>query len=169
METKLGIHLWSQATGWPEFERAARRADALGYDHLWTWDHLYAIFGNPHQPIFEGYTTLAAWAQVTGRARLGLLVGANTLRNPAVVAKSLTTIDHVSNGRVIAGLGGAWFETEHYATGIDFAGGVGERLEWLDESAATLRVLLDGGEANSLPGAHYAFQGLRLQPLRTSR
>jgi alkanesulfonate monooxygenase SsuD/methylene tetrahydromethanopterin reductase-like flavin-dependent oxidoreductase (luciferase family) len=60
---KLGINLWSQAADWPAFLGAARRADELGFDHLWTWDHLYAIFGDPYQPIHEGYTALAAVAQ----------------------------------------------------------------------------------------------------------
>src|SRR5919112_1980890 len=106
METKLGILLWSQATDWPSFEASATRVDELGYEHLWTWDHLYAIFGDPYQPIFEGYSTLAAWAKVTTRARLGLLVGANTFRNPGLVAKTITTIDHISGGRAICGIGG---------------------------------------------------------------
>ena len=98
---RLGAALWAQATSWADFEAAAIRADELGYNHIWTWDHLYAIFGDPYQPIFEGYTTLAAWAKVTTRARLGLLVGANTFRSPAVVAKMLATIDHLSGGRAI--------------------------------------------------------------------
>ena len=70
-ETQLGILLWNQGTDWPTFERAARRVDELGYEHLWAWDHLYAIFGDPYQPIYEAYTTLAAWAMVTlaGAAR----------------------------------------------------------------------------------------------------
>ena len=65
MTTKLGVALWAQATDWPAFEAAAVRIDRLGYDSVWTWDHLYAIFGDPYQPIFEGYTTLAAWAKLT--------------------------------------------------------------------------------------------------------
>jgi Luciferase-like monooxygenase len=115
MDMRLGVLLWSQATSWSDFESAARRVDSLGYDHLWAWDHPYAIFGGPYQPIFEGYTTLAAWAKVTTRVRLGLLVGANTFRNPGLVAKTLTTLDHISDGRAIAGLGGAWFDLEHAA------------------------------------------------------
>jgi alkanesulfonate monooxygenase SsuD/methylene tetrahydromethanopterin reductase-like flavin-dependent oxidoreductase (luciferase family) len=156
-ELKLGILLWSQASGWPEMLDAAKRVDALGYDHLWTWDHVYAIFGDPYQPIFEGYTTLAAWAVATERTRLGLLVGANTLRNPALVAKMIATIDHASNGRAICGLGGAWFDHEHEADGYDFGAGFGQRLDWLDESVADIRTLLDGRELTSAPGARYAF------------
>lgn len=160
----LGILLWNQASDWPAYEAAARRVDALGYDSLWAWDHLYAIFGDPYQPIFEGYTTLAAWAKVTTNVRLGLLVGANTFRNPGVVAKMMTTIDHASGGRAIAGIGGAWHELEHTAHGIDFGSGFGQRLDWLDESAAALRTLFAGGTVTSEPGAHYAFDELVLLP-----
>lgn len=164
METKLGVLLWNQATDWPAYEAAARRVDALGYAHLWAWDHLYAIFGDPYQPIFEGYTTLAAWAMATRNVRLGLLVGANTLRNPGLVAHMATTLDHVSGGRAIVGLGGAWFELEHTAHGIEFGRGFGERLDWLDEAAAAVRALLDGDEVSSPPDGHYAFDRLRLLP-----
>ncbi len=164
METKLGLLLWSQATSWEDFEAAARRVDQLGYDQLWAWDHLYAIFGNPYQPIFEGYTTLAAWAKVTSRVKLGLLVGANTFRNPAVVAKMLTTIDHISGGRAIAGLGGAWHELEHKSAGINFGSGFGQRLDWLDEAVAAVRAMLDGASVTSAPGGQYAFDDFRLLP-----
>jgi alkanesulfonate monooxygenase SsuD/methylene tetrahydromethanopterin reductase-like flavin-dependent oxidoreductase (luciferase family) len=164
MKTELGVLLWSQATSWTDFEAAARRVDELGYDQLWTWDHLYAIFGDPYQPIFEGYTTLAAWARATTRVRLGLLVGANTFRNPGVVAKMLTTIDHVSGGRAIAGLGGAWMGPEHAGTGIDFGSGFGQRLDWLDEAVGVLRASLDGKPVTSPAGGHYAFDDFRVLP-----
>jgi len=164
MTTKLGVLLWNQATDWPAYEAAAKRVDELGYDSLLAWDHLYAIFGDPYQPIFEGYTTLAAWAKVTTRVRLGLLVGANTFRNPGVVAKMLTTIDHLSGGRAIAGLGGAWMELEHTANGIDFGTGFGQRLDWLEESAAALETLFAGGTVNSPEGGRYAFDELVLLP-----
>src|SRR4051812_45408242 len=163
-ETRLGVLLWNQATSWPDYEAAARKVDELGYDSLWSWDHLYAIFGDPYQPIFEGYTTLAAWAKITTRVRLGLLVGANTFRNPGVVAKSLVTIDHMSGGRAIAGLGGAWMEPEHTATGIEFGSGFGQRLDWLDESVAALRPLLDGDKVSSPPGGRYHFDDLVILP-----
>ena len=164
METKLGILLWSQGTDWPSLESAAKRVDELGYEHLWTWDHLYAIFGDPYQPMFEGYTTLAAWAKVTARARLGLLVGANTFRNPGLVAKTVITLDHISDGRAIAGIGGAWFEQEHTEYGIEFGAGFGERLTWLDEAVGAMRALFDGQTVTSEPGGRYRFKGLRMIP-----
>jgi len=163
-DVKLGVLLWSQATDWRSFEAAARRVDELGYDSLWTWDHLYAIFGDPYQPIFEGYATLAAWSKVTTRARLGLLVGANTFRNPGLVAKLMTTIDHASDGRAICGIGGAWFELEHTAHGIEFGASIGQRLDWMDESVAALRALFDGEAVTSEPGGRYQFDELRLEP-----
>ncbi len=163
-DIRLGVLLWSQATDWPSFERAAIRVDELGYESLWTWDHLYAIFGDPHQPIFEGYTTLAAWAKVTSNARLGLLVGANTFRNPGLVAKTVTTIDHLSSGRAILGIGGAWMEPEHTAHGIEFGSGFGERLTWMDEAVAAMRALLDGETVTSPAGGRYRFEDLVLLP-----
>ena len=163
-DVKLGVLLWNQATGWSDYEAAANRVDQLGYDHLWAWDHLHAIFGDPHQSFFEGWLSLAAWAKSTQRARLGLLVGANTFRNPGLVAKMATTLDHLSDGRAILGIGGAWFAFEHRAFGIDFGSGFGQRLDWLDEATGAMRTLLDGGEVTSLPDGHYAFDGLRLLP-----
>ena len=164
-DLKLGINLWSQASSWPAFLAAGRRADELGYDHIWTWDHIWAIFGDPHQDIFEGYTALAALAASTKRAQLGLFVGANPFRNPGLATKALVTIDHISGGRAILGIGGAWFGPEHQAFGIDFGSGFGERLDWLAEAVPAIRTLLDGGEVTSAPGDHYAFDHLRIAPL----
>jgi alkanesulfonate monooxygenase SsuD/methylene tetrahydromethanopterin reductase-like flavin-dependent oxidoreductase (luciferase family) len=121
----MGVALWSQAADWPGFLAAAQRVDRLGFDHIWTWDYLYAIFGDPLQPIFEGHAALAAVAQATERIRLGLFVGANTFRNPGLAAKSLVTIDHISGGRAIMGLGGAWFGREHEAYGLEFGAASG--------------------------------------------
>ena len=164
-EFKAGVLLWSQATDWPSFERAARMVDELGYEHLWTWDHLHAIFGEPQQPIFEGWLSLGAWAKSTSRVRLGLMVGANTFRNPALVAKLATTLDHISDGRAILGLGGAWFEYEHNRHGLDFGRSPGQRLGWMDEAAAAVRTLLDGGSVTSPEGGRYQFDDLRQEPL----
>jgi len=164
-DLKLGILLWNQATDWPEYRDTVRRIDELGYDHLWSWDHLYAIFGDPYQPIFEGWTSLAAAAALTERVRLGLLVGANTFRNPGLVAKSAATVDHISGGRAILGLGGAWMEPEHTAHGIDFGTGFGQRLDWLDEAVAACRKLLDGETVTSDGTGRYDFRDLRHNPL----
>jgi alkanesulfonate monooxygenase SsuD/methylene tetrahydromethanopterin reductase-like flavin-dependent oxidoreductase (luciferase family) len=164
-DLKTGILLWSQGATWPEMLDGAQRVDRLGYDHLWTWDHLYAIFGDPYQPIFEGWSLLAAWAMATEKTRLGLLVGANTFRNPGLVAKIAGTLDHISEGRAILGIGGAWMDLEHQAHGIDFGSGFGQRLDWLDESVGAMRTVLDGGSATSPDGARYAFNDLRHQPL----
>ena len=164
-DLKLGILLWNQATSWPENRDAAKLVDRLGYDHIWSWDHLYAIFGDPHQPIFEGWSTLAGWAPQTERAHLGLLVGANTFRNPGLVAKTAATLDHISGGRAILGIGGAWMELEHQAHGIEFGTGFGQRLDWLDESVGAIRAVLDGQHVTSEPGGHYAFDHLVHAPL----
>jgi F420-dependent oxidoreductase-like protein len=163
-DLKLGILPWTQAASMQEQLDTARLVEDLGYDHLWTWDHLYAIFGDPSQPIFEGWTLLAGWAMTTQKVKLGLLVGANTFRNPALVAKTATTLDHLSKGRAILGLGGAWHEGEHRAYGIDFGSGFGQRLDWLDEAVAACRKLLDGETVTSEPGGHYSFQELRHYP-----
>jgi alkanesulfonate monooxygenase SsuD/methylene tetrahydromethanopterin reductase-like flavin-dependent oxidoreductase (luciferase family) len=162
--TKIGINLWSQASSWADFLAAAKRVDELGYASLWTWDHLHAIVGDPQQAIFEGYVTLGAWAEATKRVQLGLMVGANTFRNPGLVVKSITTLDHASGGRAILGIGGAWFEYEHTAHGIDFGTGFGQRLTWLDEAAAAMRTLLDGGTVTSDGTGRYQFQDLHHVP-----
>jgi len=160
---RLGVALWPQATTWPELLSTAHLIERLGYDHLWSWDHLYAIYGDPFQPIYEGWTLLAAYAAATQRIRLGLLVGANPFRNPGLVAKTVATLDHVSNGRAILGMGGAWFEPEHRAHGIDFGAGFGERLDWLDEAVGIMRALLDGEEVTHA-GPHYQTDHLRHAP-----
>ncbi len=163
-DLKLGMLLWSQAATWPEMLDAARRVDRLGYEHLWTWDHINAICGDWDQPIFEGWSLLSAWAMATERVRLGLLVGANTFRNPGIQAKDATTLDHISGGRAILGVGAAWFDVEHTAHGIDFGAGFGQRLDWMDESIGLMRRLLDGEVVTSEPGGHYRFDGAHQLP-----
>jgi F420-dependent oxidoreductase-like protein len=145
MDIRVGALLWPQTDSWPELRDAALRADRAGLDSLWTWDHLNAIVGPWEQPILEGWTTLAGLAPITTTATLGLMVGANTFRNPGLTAKLATTLDHLSGGRAVLGIGGAWFEREHDAFGIEAWGsGFGERLDRLDEAVGLLRRLLDG-------------------------
>ena len=162
-DIRIGALIWPQYTEWEPLERAAARADELGYDSLWTWDHLYPIVGDWRGPIFEGYLTLTGWAAVTKRATLGLMVGANTFRNPGLVAKTATTLDHISRGRAVLGIGGAWFGREHEAYGIDFGTGFGERLDRLDEAVEIMRAMLDGKEATAR-GRHYHAKDLRNDP-----
>lgn len=160
---RMGIHLWAQNTDWGSYLAAARRVDQLGYDHLWTWDHLISTMGDPDRPVFEGYTTLAAWAMATRSVRLGLLVGANTFRNPAILAKTVVNLDHISGGRAILGLGSGWHAREHEAFGIDFGTGFGERLDWLEEALCVVRPLI-AGEAVDHAGPRYRVDHLRLAP-----
>jgi F420-dependent oxidoreductase-like protein len=162
-DIRIGALIWPQYTEWEPLERAGARADEIGYDSLWTWDHLYPIVGDWRGPIFEGYLTLTGWAAVTKRATLGLMVGANTFRNPGLVAKTATTLDHISRGRAVLGIGGAWFGREHEAYGIDFGSGFGERLDRLDEAVEIMRAMLDGQEATAR-GRHYHAKDLRNDP-----
>jgi F420-dependent oxidoreductase-like protein len=168
VSTRFGAQLWSQASDWPRFREAAMGAEASGWDSVWTWDHLMAIQGPWRQPIFEGWLALAGVAAVTSRVRLGLMVGANTFRNPGLTAKLATTLDHISAGRAILGIGGAWFEREHDAFGIDFGAGFGERLDRLDEAVGLIRRLLDG-ETVDHEGTAYTFHDAVLLPQPVQR
>jgi alkanesulfonate monooxygenase SsuD/methylene tetrahydromethanopterin reductase-like flavin-dependent oxidoreductase (luciferase family) len=159
---KLGALCWNQYTDWASLREAGVRADRLGYDDLWTWDHLYPIVGSDHGPIFEGYLTLAALAEATSNVHLGLMVGANTFRNPALVAKMVTTLDHISGGRAWLGIGAAWFETEHIAFGIPYGHSPGERLDWLDEAASIMRGMLHGTQPSGRK--FYAAKDVRNDP-----
>jgi alkanesulfonate monooxygenase SsuD/methylene tetrahydromethanopterin reductase-like flavin-dependent oxidoreductase (luciferase family) len=161
---RFGAQLWSQHTDWPEWRDAAVAADEAGWDSVWTWDHLLAIFGPWEQPIFEGWSVLSAIGPLTKRVRLGLMVGANTFRKPGLTAKLATTLDHVSGGRAVLGIGGAWFEREHEAFGIpDWGSGFGERLDRLDESVMLMRRLLDG-ERFSHTGRFYTLTDALCEP-----
>jgi alkanesulfonate monooxygenase SsuD/methylene tetrahydromethanopterin reductase-like flavin-dependent oxidoreductase (luciferase family) len=161
---KLGFLLWPQTDSWPILRDAAVRAEEAGIDSLWTWDHLNSIVGPWEGPILEGWSILSGWSQVTTRATLGLMVGANTFRNPGLTAKLAVTLDHMSNGRAILGIGGAWFEREHEAFGIDFGSGFGERLDRLDEAVMLMRRLLDGERIESHEGPVYPMKDALLEP-----
>jgi F420-dependent oxidoreductase-like protein len=157
MGVRFGAAFWVQRTGWPELREAVLRAEAAGFDDLWIDDHLLSDEGAWPDPKFEGWTTLAAVATVTERARIGHMVSANTFRNPGLTAKMTTTIDHISGGRAILGIGAGWFEREHEAFGFDFGSGFGERLDRLAEAVPLMRRLLDG-ETVTHEGRFYAFR-----------
>ena len=161
---RLGICLWNQALEWSDVLETARAVEDLGYDHLWIWDHLLSIYGESDQPVFEAWSTLAGLAASTERLQLGPLVTANTFRSPALLAKIVTTVDHISGGRVILGIGGGWFEHEHRTHAIDFGSGAGERLDRLEEAVGLIRALLAGEEVSS-DGPRYPVERLRHAPL----
>jgi len=145
-EIKFGALCWNQYTDWPSLLAAGERIDRLGFDSLWTWDHVYPIVGSHRGPMFEGWLTITAWAMATKRVTVGLMVGANTFRQPTLVAKMGTTLDHISRGRAVLGLGAAWFETEHRAFGLEFGSGAPERLRWLGEALPIVRGMLRGDD-----------------------
>jgi F420-dependent oxidoreductase-like protein len=141
---RFGAAYWIQRTDWPALRDACLEAERAGFDSLWLDDHLLSDEGDWHDPKLEGWAALAALAPLTKTARLGLLVAANTFRNPGLTAKMATTIDHVSGGRFILGIGGGWFGREHEAFGLDFGSGFGERLDRLEEAVDVLERLLAG-------------------------
>jgi len=163
IDLRLGALCWNQYTDWPSLLAAGRRADALDYDTLWTWDHLYPIVGSSNGPMHEAWLTLAAWAQATERVRIGLMVGANTFREPALTAKMATTLDHISGGRAILGIGAAWFEEEHGAFGFEFGDGFPERLRWLGEALPIMRGMLRA-ERPTASGPRYRARAVRNDP-----
>ena len=152
---RFGSAFWINRCSWPDLRAACLAVEDAGWDSLWIDDHLLADEGDPTDPKLEGWTTLAALATLTTRVRLGLLVAANTFRPPGLTAKLATTLDHLSGGRAVLGIGGGWFAREHEAFGIDFGAGFGERLDRLDEAVGLVRRLLDG-ETVSHRGRFYA-------------
>ena len=160
---RFGAAYWVQRTDWPAVRAAVLAAESAGFDAIWIDDHLLSDEGDWTAPKLEGWSVLAALAAITTRPTLGLLVGANTFRNPGLTAKLATTLDHLSGGRAILGLGGGWFEREHEAFGFDFGSGFGERLDRLEEAVWAIRRLLDG-ERVTHDGASYRLRDALCEP-----
>lgn len=139
----------------PTVVAQAKAAEGAGFDRVLVMDHFYQLpgIGDPDDPMLECYTLLAALAQHTETVRLSSLVTGNTYRNPAVLAKIITTLDHVSGGRATLGIGAGWFEMEHDAFGIPF-NTFTERFEKLEEALNIIGPMLRG-ERPSLEGKHY--------------
>jgi F420-dependent oxidoreductase-like protein len=139
----------------PTVVAQAKAAEESGFDRVLVMDHFYQLpgIGDPDDPMLECYTLLAALAQHTSTVRLSSLVTGNTYRNPAVLAKIITTLDHVSGGRATLGIGAGWFEMEHDAFGIPF-NTFTERFEKLEEALTIIGPMLRG-ERPSLDGKHY--------------
>ncbi len=160
---KLGADIWNQYTDWPAFKAAHLRAEELGYESLWTMDHIYPPNKPSDGPIFEAFTAMSAIAEVTSRASISVMVASNTYRNPAMLTKIITTIDHISEGRAILGVGAGWAEHEHEGFGFAFGSGPGERLRWLKEALPVMRGMLDGTTPSS-SGPHYAIKHAYNEP-----
>jgi F420-dependent oxidoreductase-like protein len=152
----VGVSLRPQYTDWDSMREAAVAADDLGFDWLLTSDHLVASGDQEPDsdgPIFEAWQLVAAWAAITKRVRIGVMVSGVMLRHPALLAKMAITLDHISHGRAICGLGAGWFRQEAEMFGIAWPS-TGERLARLDEAAEICRSLFDQARTTH-HGRHY--------------
>ena len=142
----------------------AREAEAAGFDTVLVMDHFYQLpgIGAPENAMLEAFTTLGALASATSTIQLSALVTGNTYRNPALLAKTVTTLDVVSKGRAILGIGAGWFEREHHDLGFEF-GSFGQRFERLEEALTIIAPMLKG-EPASLDGKWYTARGAMNNP-----
>jgi F420-dependent oxidoreductase-like protein len=142
----------------------AQEAEAAGYDTVLVMDHFYQLpgIGPASNAMLECYTTLGALASLTSTVQLSALVTGNTYRNPAILAKTVTTLDMVSHGRAVLGIGAGWYEKEHQAFGLEF-GSFSERFERLEESLQIVGPMLRG-EQPTFTGSWYQVQDAMNNP-----
>jgi F420-dependent oxidoreductase-like protein len=167
---KLGLQIpnFSYGTGvaelFPTVIAQAKEAEAAGFDSVFVMDHFYQLpgLGTPDQPMLEAYTALGALAAATERVQLGTLVTGNTYRNPTLLAKAITTLDVISRGRAILGIGTGWFELEHDSLGYDF-GTFTDRFNRLYESLEIILPML-AGERPTFTGKYYRTQEAMAEP-----
>ena len=170
MSIKLGYQIpnFSYGTGveqlFPTVVAQAREADAAGFDSVYLMDHFYQLpgLGTPDQPMLEAYTALGALATATESVQLGTLVTGNTYRNPTLLAKAITTLDVISQGRAILGLGAGWFELEHDQLGYEF-GTFTDRFNKLSEALEIILPMLKG-ERPTFSGTYYRTQEAMAEP-----
>jgi F420-dependent oxidoreductase-like protein len=167
---RLGLQIpnFSYGTGvselFPTVIAQAQEAEAAGFDSVFVMDHFYQLpgLGTPDQPMLEAYTALGALAAVTERVQLGTLVTGNSYRNPTLLAKAITTLDVISQGRAVLGIGTGWFELEHDSLGYDF-GTFTDRFNKLDEALQIILPMLEG-ERPTFTGKYYRTQEAMAEP-----
>lgn len=150
------------AEAWARSVEIAREAEALGYDHLWVYDHVETVPRREPTHVFEAFTMLAALSQVTSTAALGQMVTCAAYRNAGLLAKEAACVDVMSGGRLILGLGAGWYEREYRAYGWDFPP-AGDRLTILDETLQAVRLLWTEERA-TFAGEHVRLDGALCDP-----
>ena len=159
----MRFSVWpSPQNTWPDVLALSRHAEETGWDGVWFADHFMPNAEDVSGPILECWTVLAGLASSVPRLRLGALVAGNTYRHPAVLAKMAATIDHISGGRLVLGLGGGWQENEHAAYGLPF-GTAGERLRKLEEACQVITGLFSKERAD-FDGSFYQLASAPLEP-----
>jgi alkanesulfonate monooxygenase SsuD/methylene tetrahydromethanopterin reductase-like flavin-dependent oxidoreductase (luciferase family) len=170
MRLNPGVQLLPQEVTWPEWRDAWLRVDELGFETNWSYDHVHAPRGHPSAPCFEGWMGMAALGALAHRARVGMAVSGVRYRNPALLVKMATTLDHVTGGRTIFGLGAGWHQNEHEAYGWGFPG-AGERVGRLEEALRITHLLWDSADGGPVDfeGRYYRLKGAycRPRPLQT--
>ena len=134
----IGVQVRPQHTTWDAYQRAWLRADELGVDTLYNWDHFFPLFGDSNGPHFEAWTLLAALGPQTKRARIGCLVHCMSYRNPALFSNMAKTLDHITNGRFVLGIGAGWFKRDYDEFGYEF-GTPGDRLRNLERGLEIIK------------------------------
>jgi F420-dependent oxidoreductase-like protein len=158
----FGVVTGQHQLTWPQLVEQWQLAEELGFDSIFLFDHFMALYADPDGPCLEASTLLSALALKTSKIRIGVLVYGNTHRHPAVFAKEMTTIDHISGGRVILGIGTGWNEREHAAYSIPFPL-AGERVEMLEESIQIIRQLFSE-KRTTFEGTHYRLKDAPFAP-----